>query len=318
MPTEGIPTWKDFPDFYENSFIKQIANSQKWTVSDKNKRPIDMHALIHEQKVWGMAFDRGYNPLVDLQTLCETIPSATNNAYYLDALVDKFVVLDIEPKCPEHIKQKFLELPYIYGEVSMSGHGIHLVFELPEKIIECYPDAKMKLALKEEHGYYEVLLNHMITFTRKMIPPSPQKENISVFENIFELLAMKAKPSSAATDQVVITEINTDDIPYFDKLITPLKAQIYGKKPEDFYGDMSKYEFGATGFYYRALEKLLKNNKYKDHEYTDEEKALILYSVTKEKIPFREKHEQVRNDMPWLLYIATCLIAKSDTPSRKE
>ena len=81
---------------------------------------------------------------------------------------------------------------------------------------------------------------------------------------------------------------------------------------------MSKYEFGATGFYHRALTKLLNNNKYKDHEYTDEEKAVILYSVTSEKLPFREKHEQIRNNMPWLLYVATCLIAKSDDNSNKE
>lgn len=318
MPTEGIPTWEDFPEFYNNPFVKQISDVEKWTVSDKDKRPIDMHALIHKQKVWGLAFDRGYNPLVNLQTLCETIPSATNNAYYLDALVDKFVILDIEPKCPNHIKQKFLELPYLYGETSMSGNGIHLVFDLPEKVLNNYPDAKLKLALKEEHGWYEILLNHMITFTRNSLPPSPCKEDITIFDNIFELLAMKAKPSSTANEQILVTDINTDDIPYFDKLVQPLKSQNYGKTPADFHNDMSKYEFGATGFYHRALTKLLNNNKYKDHEYTDEEKAVILYSVTSEKLPFREKHEQIRNNMPWLLYVATCLIAKSDDNSNKE
>lgn len=318
MPDEKIPTWRDFPDFYENTFIKNIANSEKWTVSDKDKRPIDMYALIHKNKVWGMAFDRGYNPLVDLKTLCETIPSATNNAYYLDALVDKYVILDIEPKCPDKIKQRLLELPYIYGEVSMSGKGIHLVFELPEKILDRYPDAKMKLALKEDHGYYEILLNHMVTFTRKMIQPSPCTENISTFENVFELLAMKAKPSTSTINSLEITEIDTDNIPHFNTLVSPLKFQNYNKSPDDFHNDMSKYEFGAAGFYYHALEKLLDNNKYKGHEYTDEEKAIILYSVIKEKIPFREKHEQVRNNMPWLLYIATRLIEKSDNSADKE
>lgn len=312
MPTEGIPTWRDFPTFYENAFIKRIASSKKWTVSDKNKRPIDMYTLIHEQKVWGMAFDRGHDPLVDLETLCEVIPSATNNAYYLDALIDNFVVLDIEPKCPDVIKQQFLNLPYLYGEISMSGKGIHLVFDLPKDIVEKYPAVKQKLALKEQHGYYEILLNHMITFTRNTLPPSEFKEDISVFDHVFEMLAMQAKESEAVSDQIVVKDINTDNIPYYDRLMTTLRSVKYNKTSNDFHGDMSKYEFGATGFYFRALMKLLKNNTYKDHTYTDEEKAIILYKLTSEKLPPREKHEQTRNNMPWLLYIATCLIAKAD------
>lgn len=312
MPEEKIPTWKDFPKFYENAFIKNIADSEKWTVSDKNKRPIDMHALIHEQKVWGLAFNRGYHPLVDLKTLCEVIPSATNNAYYLDALVDNFVVLDIEPKCPIHIKERFMKLPYLYAETSMSGKGVHLVFDLPVDILDKYPAAKQKLALKEEHGYYEILLNHMITFTRNAIPISDDPDDISVFEHVFEKLAMEAKETETVADQIVVDEIDTDNIPYYDKLMMTLRSQTYTKTPADFHNDMSKYEFGITGYYFRALLKLLKDNKYKDHEYSDEEKAIILYKLTSEKIPHRDKHDQMRNKMPWLLYIATSLIAKSD------
>ncbi|MBO5435443.1 hypothetical protein J6A31_06600 [bacterium] len=312
MEGTNVLTWRDFPDFYNNVFIQAIAPHDRWTVSDNTKRPIDMHALIHEQKIWGAAFDRGYNPLVDLQTLCNTIPSATNNAYYLDALIDGFVILDIEPKCPDVIKQKFLNLPYVYGETSMSGKGLHLVFDLPKDIIEKYPAAKQKLALKEEHGYYEILLNHMVTFTRNILPPRMFTEDISVFENIFELLAMKQKEASAGDTTIEAINIDIDDIPHVNKLLTPLRAQIYNKTPNDFYNDMSKFEFGITGFYYRALMKLLgKNNKFKDHVYSDEEKAVILYKITSEKLNHRDKHDQIRNNMPWLLYIATCLIAKS-------
>ena len=80
--------------------------------------------------IWGAAFDRGYNPLVDLETVCKTLPTAANNTYHLDALIDKIVVLDVEPKCPEEIKRQFLSLPYLYSETSMSGNGLHLIFNL--------------------------------------------------------------------------------------------------------------------------------------------------------------------------------------------
>ena len=307
--SEEIKTWRDFPEFYDNPFIREISKNEKWTVSDKTKRPIDMHALIHEEKVWGLAFNRGYNPMVDLATLCEIIPNAVNNAYFLDALTDNYVVLDIEPKCPDIIKQRLLNLPYLYGETSMSGEGYHLVFDLPRDILEHYPDAAKKLVLKETHGYYEILLNHMVTFTRNVLPEQETAEDLSAFRNIFELLASKEKAVEQA-DAVVVTDIDTDKIPHFDALMPTLKAQIYGRKPEDFYGDMSKYEFGITSFYNRKLCKLLE--VYKDHDYTDEEKAVILYSLTSEKLPHREKHDQTRNNMPWLLYIASAVIAKSD------
>lgn len=309
---DRIPTWRDFPDFYENEFVKTIAASQKWTVSDNTKRPIDMYILINEQKVWGMSFDRGHNPLVDLETLCDVLPSATNNAYYLDALIDKYVVLDVEPKCPDIIKQQLLRLPYIYGETSMSGKGYHLVFALPEDLVEKYPVIKQKLVLKEDHGYYEILMNHMVTFTRNVLPATDDKEDISVFENVFEMLAMNARETVSAANQVTATDISTDDIPYYDRLMTILRSVKYNKTSNDFYGDMSKYEFGATAFYFRSLMKLLKNNTYKDHTYTDEEIAVILYKLTSEKLPYREKHDQTRNNMPWLLYVATSLIAKAN------
>lgn len=319
MPTtEGIPTWEDFPSFYNNPFVQKIANMEKWTVSDNTKRPIDMHALIHEQKVWGMAFDRGYNPLVDLKTLCNVIPTAANNAFYLDALSDNFVVLDIEPTCPEPIKQKFLELPYLYGETSMSGKGLHLVFDLPKDIIEKYPNAKTKIALKDGNGYYEILLYHMVTFTRNVLPPSAYTEDISVFENVFELLAMQAKETSIAQGQT-IDDIDTSTIPEFEEIVDKLQKHKYKKTAYDFVDrrngkdyDHSAFEFGATGFYYRILNKILESDEFNDHEYTDNEKAIILYTVTTNMLPERAKHETIRNGMPWLLFIASQCIAKSD------
>lgn len=307
-----VPTWKDFMDFYDNPLIQKISSNKKWTVSDKNKCPIDMYALINYGKIWGLANDRGYIPFVDLPTLCETLPTAKNNAYFLDALIDGFVILDIEPKCPDVIKQKLMELPYLYGEISMSGKGIHLAFNLPEAILEKYPVAQNKTVLKEEHGYYEVLLNHMITFTRNTLPPKEPSEDIASFENLFEILASKAKDTGNILRAIPVSDVNPDNIPYYDALVTTLMAQNYPKTLADFNGDNSRYEYGAAGFYYRMLRKLLNNGRYKDHEYTDEEQTVIVYKLLTEKLEYRPKHDQLRNNMPWLMFITSTLIAKSD------
>lgn len=305
-------TWHDFPDFYNSAFVHELAGNEKWTVSDKDKRPIDMRALIERGKVWGVAYNRGYNPLVDLETLKETIPNATNNAYYLEADTDKYVVLDIEPKCPDLIKRELLKLPYLYGETSMSGKGIHLVFALPENIWSAYPVIHNKLAIKEKHGYYEILLNHMVTFTRNCIGDVYDPKSVSEFEKVFETLAAEAKETSELAKEINVTEINTDDIPSYNRILSVLTAQTYKKKPSDFYDDMSKYEFGMASFYYHMLQKLLKGDHFKNVEYTDEQCAVIVYSLLCKKLEYRAKHDTQRNNMPWLMYIATQLIGKTD------
>jgi hypothetical protein len=305
-------TYKDFPEFYNNAFVQSIANKEKWRVSDKYKRPLDMRALIDKQVVWGMANNRGYNPLVDLQTLINVLPDATNNAYHLETAIDKFVVLDIEPKCPDVIKEQLLKLPYLYGETSMSGKGVHLVFDLPKELWKEYPVIHDKLAIKESHGYYEILLNHMVTFTRNALPETVPEKEISEFEKLFEKLASEAKPTAVASCDISIDEIDTDSIPYYGRTMTVLRAQKYRKKPEDFSNDMSRYEFGMAGFYWRALKRLLKNPQYSNAEYTDEQKAIVIYVLLSENLEFREKHDSQRNGMPWLLHLATQIISKSD------
>lgn len=309
-------TWRNFPYFYNSAFVRKLAGNKKWTVSDKTKRPIDMRAWIDREEVWGVAWDRGYNPLVDLETLKNTIPNAVNNAYYLEAETDNYVVLDIEPKCPDVIKKEMLRLPYVYGEVSMSGNGIHLVFELPRDVWDKYPVVHNKLAIKEKHGYYEILLNHMVTFTRNNIEEPYNPKSLSEFEKVFETLASEAKESAIAKE-ITVEDISTDNIPMFNRIMNVMVSQNYRRKPEYFHGDMSKYEFGMASFYYHTLQRLLKNKQFSGIEYSDEQCAIILYELLKTKLEYRPKHDTQRSNMPWLLYVATQLIGKSEINNKK-
>lgn len=321
----NTPTYRDFPEFYSNPVIKRLSDKEKWTVSTtkspdpskKPKMPIDMYALINYHKIWGAAFDRGYNPLVTLQKLCETIPNATNNAYYLDAFIDKIVVLDIEPGCPDFMKQRFMNLPFLYGEWSMSGKGMHLIFDFPEDILTNYPNAWNKMALKDNNGYYEILLNHMVTFTRNIIPYPAQPDTESSFRTMFEILASKAIQSKTSEK---IQEITADieQIPYADEILNSISCQKYAKALQDFPQkgnrtgyDNSAYEFGMSAFYYRLLNNTLSQKPYCDRLYTNEEKAMLIYKCTKKNITPRPKHNETRLGMPWLLFVAANVTAKT-------
>jgi hypothetical protein len=305
--------YEHFREFYSNTLIKSVAGNERWTISDNNKMPIDMFILEHKNRVAGAKFTDGLS-LVTLDKLLQLVPNAANNAYYLDSLIDGFCVLDIEPKCPDDIKSKLLELPYIYGETSMSGNGYHLLFRLPDCISE-YPAAQKKLVLKEKHGYYEILLNHWVTFTRNTIQAAKSDADQDGFIKIFRDLA-REQIEYAKTGEFEVSQEAPDNIPFKDTIVAALLHLKFNKTLDDYNGDKSRYEFGYTGSIVNRLNHILKNCytiRTSGHEYTNNEKAWLVYEAAQELIPKRDKHDTVRNNMPWLLYLAKSCIEKSTT-----
>ena len=307
-----------FKSFYGNPVIVSLAKKPKWTVSDSDKRPIDMYDWKNKGIIHGAKTDKGYNPYLTLDELCDFVPNASNNAFFLDALEDDIVVLDIEPVCPKEIRDKLIRLPFEYAEISMSGKGIHMIFRLPHHILDEYPIVREKTYMRDKNGYFEILLQHMVTFTRRSLRQSANPVGIEEFETLFRNLACEQKQ----TPKVSVATVNQnaiDSIPYYRALYNVLKYQVYKKTADDFYNedkskiDYSAYEYAMCGFYYRKLMKCLPNKKYKDHIYTDAELALIIYSVIKEKIEHRAKHDESRKGMPWLLFVAATFIAKAES-----
>lgn len=82
-------TYHDFPDFYKHPFIQSIADNPRWSVSDKNKCPIDMIELIENNRINGAnPYDNDYNPCISLPDLIDFLPDASNHAYFLDAIAE--------------------------------------------------------------------------------------------------------------------------------------------------------------------------------------------------------------------------------------
>lgn len=315
-----------FPLFYNSDFIKSIADNCKWTISDKDKMPINIRKLIYEQKLEG-ATTQDDTCLMTLPELCSEVERMTknapaNHAYYLDALIDRWVVLDIEPKCPDAVKAKLLNLPYIYGELSLSGKGIHLIFPLPD-CIERYPNAKVKVVFKEEHGWYELLMCHWVTFTRKMIHPfQGDISNQADFIEFFDKMASEQKETKRT--EVDITEFENLDIPEEEEIISLLTQQQYTKRLADFYNDHSKLEFGYASFLVHKINKLLHvsfiEKAFAEKNFSPEMmtniKAYLIYKTMMNNLEPRAKWDESRDGLPWLLYIAREGIAK--TPDDKE
>ena len=296
----------DCPAFYDSPFVKATGDNARWTVSNAEKIPLDMYLLKYRHVERYAQFHNELS-LVTLPELHEIIPGPINCAYYLDALVDNYVVLDVEPKCPDDVKAELLSLPYIYGERSMSGKGYHLVFPLPSCIDE-FPIAKTKSALKETHGWYEILLNHYVTFT---LNPIDKASGSGDFEALFRDLCTEQK--EVVRNDVDIDGTTPDEIPDQDKILSVLRSCRYRKTPGDFHDDISKYEYGHVGYLHYKLKCMLETAAIQrnGHEYTDNDKAWLLYTIAQEKIPYREKHDTYRDNLPWLLYLCREIIAKN-------
>lgn len=295
--------------FSKHPFIQTIAQNSRWTASTKNKMPIDINWLKTTQYIKGARFEDNNQPLVDLQELQNVIPNATNATYLLNQALDDFVILDIEPKCPAFVRDELLRLPYIYCEISMSGQGFHLVFPTPDSQ---HKDVILaKAALQHEHRWYEFLLNHYVTFTGNICHP-PQGITLRPHEDIVKVFDELAENAIIASYAEVDTSHlpSLSDIPYGKEIvqyITHTKSP-YNKTQADFMDDdginpdPSGYEFGVAGFYFKRLKMMLESTRYAAHDYTELELMILLYEIVKYFVPYREKHAETRDGLPYLMY----------------
>ena len=232
--------------------------------------------------------------LTTLPSLIETIPDAVNHTYYINSYRDNFIILDVEKTCPDELKQEFLKLPFIYGETSMSGQGYHLVF-YKDDLFDNFPDLKSKTKMQDEDRYYEILINHWVTFTRNMIePPAEPEGSISTW---FNKLAENENQKMIDFDASEFEIVDPKDIPEYMFLYENTKKRTsYNKTLSDFKNDDSRYEFGYAGHIVAVLWKMLSlsNILRTGHEYTVSEKAQIAYDVFVDLIPHRSKHDSKR------------------------
>lgn len=298
---------KNYQEFRSNPAIDALAGKRIWTVSTRDKCPIDMFEYLSFHKLRGAA-SHDECSLETLDRVSETFPGAANRACYLDSASTKLMVLDIEPGCPEPVKQRLLRFPSVYAERSMSGKGYHLLMKVPEKIIRAYPAVKEKKAMKHEQGWYEFLMDHYVTFTGDQVPSGGQdvQEFLAVFVHL-------AKQQVEARTSAEVAAPAVRDISKYDQdeLLQTLLDRItdervpFTRTPEQFNNDISSYEYAFMGDRYPKLQRLMAVPELMNgRELADEEIVYILYRAGQRMLPHRPKHEEARLGMPYLMFTA--------------
>lgn len=357
-----------FPQFYGNPHVQRLSAYPRWTVSadigvrpassgdaaDENlvlkqrKAPIDIQHFFagcggscrHESPLRG-AYRVDETCLVDLPTLTARLPEAANCAFHLRSEHDGLMVVDIEKTCPPEIAAQLLSVPgAVYSELSMSGKGYHLLVPLPANL-ESFPLAAAKTVLKEEHGWYEILFEHWITFTRRPIPawradelrfqgsqaPTVDEEELAkhaagTFEQLYANLAQHATESisrSGLADLSGLSAGNGNDdeitasIPMAEHVIgqTLARGRDRLKTLEDFGHDHSRWEFSVLGSLCLTMTKVITDLVVREGQtYTDDQVAWMLHCAAKKVIPPREKHFTTRYGQPFLLHQAAVQISQ--------
>ena len=310
--------------------IKDLKDIPHWTITHKepkdnivcpklDKAPLDLPAVLKNGYPSPVAWKDGQKQW----TLDEIekdfgLKLTPNLAFLLDTLRDNYMLLDIEPSCDEVLKQKFINSDWVYGETSLSGEGIHLLFKTPKNFEE-FPIAMKKTVLKTKNRTYEMLLNHWVTFTGNQIE-RPKIIETSI-EEIFKDLAILAQETEVREMHYESESLlKPKNIPMYDELFRLLTAIPIPFEPEKHDNDISGTECSIIGRIQNSvLEKLTESPSFATNYYTEEQAIALIYYVAKHHIPHREKHDSLRNKMPWLLYTIIQQYAKKpndNTPKR--
>lgn len=318
-----------FPNFYGNPAIVRLAGASRWTVSGqigsdpgKRKAPINIRELLTTGRLKG-AWTADETCLLTLDELGARLPSAANCAFHLRAQIDAVMLIDIEPGCPSWIAAGLisgLADETLYSEMSMSGRGYHLLVQTPRNFLD-HQNATKKSALREDHGWYEILLEHWITFTRQeLIPPSvpvsaPAQDpdaaahRFTTVADLYESLAVRARTSTPSASSVQVDQV-APHIPEADRIVD-LTVQGYEPRPmADFNDDTSRWEFSVmSGLYSRMQPNLLAQRVVNNVTYSTSDRIWLLYLATRQVVPARAKHRETRNNRPFLLDRAAALVA---------
>ncbi|MCL6663488.1 hypothetical protein [Paenibacillus amylolyticus] len=327
--------------FSQNPLITKLSADPNWTVSDNEKRPVNAKVLLETYEVYNAKLGENKEwPLVTLPELdADENLECVNRAYRLRARENRVIAIDVEPIAPDWMKHQVLHFPAQYTELSKNG-GVHALILVPEYLINDdnrylfddlsvfkEPVPKDKNGKDMRSAYFEVIFNdHYLTFTKRMLTGKPcaDYENdpvaVQILESflikIFEMdYKKKAEREIARQYRIDMIDRELDeqkqadirlflDMEIFDKA----RAKSIERKTHDFGGDASRYEMSvANGIAFYVIRNhniALDTDSTRElaESLSEKDLAYAIYLMLQGAVPPREKHDEYRNDMPWLLF----------------
>lgn len=324
-------------DFMQYPIIQYMSNQENWTVSDVDKRPINVTEYMKTGKLFGASFKYG-NPLTTLAKIAQSpYPLPDNRAYRFHAKDEQIIMIDVESYARDAYKKWALNFPCHYLEAS-KNNGLHVVLQVPKKLIpEKYHYLFEMTVFKHESTEFEIIFNnHYGTFTRRTI-----RCNYADFEKNQEqldqlLFLLQGISKSVTMEQLektkkvqeriaYIEEANTEKLESFiDYIKQVIEQTIQRTKIKH---TLKKYHYDESAYEAKSLEEIAKllyryyiwqqkeTKRKRTHQgeggfqelamqISEEEFIYLIYMIGQDFLPPREKHQELRVGMPYLLYVA--------------
>lgn len=327
--------------FEDHAIIKRMKEDKKWTVSDKKKRPIDiLHfhetgdiQMAEEDEITGIPL--ATLPFIDAIDDLDFV----NRTYRLNARNNRIICIDVEPYADNELKSAIYNSPVSYIELSQNG-GLHALIQVPETFItdeNRYLFDELSVfkepTLKENGedvrtGRYEILLNdHYTTFTKRIMriiteePDYNEPKNKAWLEQFLQNIVNMDKERQKTREQIRKIQIEgiesqlSDEqknrikkismLPAFDEIKEELELKINNNAT-----DLSEMEMyianSAMGYTINTIKRAKATRSYGKlaSRMTEIEIVYIVYNMLQDVLPYREKHEEFRQGVTWLLYTA--------------
>lgn len=323
--------WGFSYDFIDTSFITPAIKAS-W---EKNrKRPLFMNDYIREvnhthspnlaaRKIRNYKFEDEDQ----LNTLSELDRPELKNfkrAYRLNAMTDSIICFDIESTTSPEIIDVFSKIPAHFSEYS-TNNGLHLFYKINLKDVSedlRYFLTKTVYKVKDlnkpdpEKNEYEIIMNdHWITFTNKVntnqiVPLSEPVPDIIM--DLLENAAKLSKEKEVNLTQIQLTTTEPSDMSL--KIYSWLKhkpriSEINETRPDEYNDDLSSYTSGvaskvASYVQYQCANldpAMMFKENFTPINATETDKIMACYLLVVDAIPYRPKHDSLRNNMTWLL-----------------
>lgn len=321
--------------FAANHLVDHLKDEPMWTMSSKDKRPIDAKVFLETDAIED-AYLEGPSPLVTLTQLdADNRLQAVNRAYRLHAKDNRVIAIDVEPEATDQMKEMVLNFPAHYTELSMNG-GVHLFIMVPEDLVDdsnrymfdelsVFKEPVPKGDTRPAH--FEVIFNdHYITFTKRMLTQKPcvnyatdpqaKAQLKSFLDNIVALDVQRRKDRELAKQykvEIFDNSMNPEQLERIEQFtsLTALdrpKQQASEKQASDYGGDHSRYEMSTATSIAAHVIKVHRMAKgtlsFSELASKLKEPDLIyaIYTIILDILPYREKHDEYRDDLPWLMY----------------
>lgn len=319
--------------FNNTPIIQFMKDIPRWTISTKNKIPVDAPSLKEKRiKIWEPAHPGDTSGLTTLTELnkIKNIEN-TNRTFRFDNnkhAKHPIICIDVENTADETIVQEFLALPMHYREYSISG-GFHLLLQVPSY---CITDEQRYLfdltILKAEDKTFEIIFNrHFCTFTKKVLSTpttnlkDPESSDCTSIRNFLAMLIeMDAKnvekrelKKQAKLEYQNVSNSTLDDSQanlLLALIPTPAIKRVQNLSASDFENDNSQYEYNVAFQLAGALMYGIERKEEMENYLGKTAEAITVMDMVKviadymeQIIPYREKHEEKRDGLNWLIYL---------------